>query len=196
MRTGSNSTLRVARGFVNFTWYLGLAGFVIMGIFALIEVFSPETLSLASRGSLVVSPQILGPGIILELSPEFISPELYRLPGLVWGIGFVAIGVVFFAIHTLREILATVSSGTPFVTENAIRLRHIGFAIIAGGVLKVAVEMIVGLHIARYIKIPGVGIGVRSSLGIETFLFGLLVLVLAEIFRFGTELQEEHDLTV
>ncbi len=64
-----------------------------------------------------------------------------------------AIGVVFFAIHTLREILATtVSSGTPFVTENAIRLRHDGFAIIAGGVLKVAVEMIVGLHIARYIK--------------------------------------------
>ncbi len=96
----------------------------------------------------------------------------------------------------LRKILSTVLEGNPFVAENARRLRYIAFALFAIAILSTLTGALTGRWQQEMIQLPGVQTVVRWRFDPGQIGVGVLILVLAEVFRQGVAMKEEQDLTI
>jgi hypothetical protein len=96
--------------------------------------------------------------------------------------------------HLIAKIVETTILGDPFIGMNAVRLNQIGCLLLGmevlGWVMKLALEPV--LH-----KLPH---GMRSEFGFDFSPIGLLgillVFVLAQVFRRGSEMRDELESTV
>lgn len=106
-------------------------------------------------------------------------------------------GAFTYVILITRKIISSVLEGNPFKKINGVRLRIIGIILIALPiVLQIASHIV--LNSIRIVGSKGVNsfsssYGTYASVG---FVFGLLLLVIAEVFRVGVMMKEEQDLTV
>lgn len=123
------------------------------------------------------------------LSPERFSPKSAYLVTAFSRFVFGA-AVYLIAILQLRNLVGSLSAGSPFVPDNVNRLRRLAFVIIAYSVLSnifmsamywLFVHDVFSINVA--VSLKGLGIG-------------LLVLCIAEVFRHGVYLQEEVDTTL
>jgi hypothetical protein len=103
-----------------------------------------------------------------------------------------------FVLGKLRAIFRSLRDGSPFVDANARRLRHIGLALLVAEGLHVFVTSVVvgpALERPRPVR-DGERIQARTGPTWEVVFLAPAVLVLAEVFRRGTEMQVERELTV
>jgi hypothetical protein len=100
--------------------------------------------------------------------------------------------------YLLRKIFATltVNGGSPFIPENAVRLRKIAILIILLAPLNFINDFYNFWLVTTNFQSKENNFTPDLKLDFQTLLIGLVVLVIAEIFRTGTQLQEENELTV
>jgi hypothetical protein len=130
-----------------------------------------------ARGSLVFSPQsrLVAEGAVLLI---------------------VVLALVMWVLGQLRAVFRTLRAGQPFVAGNATRIRRIAYAVIVGELLR-TVAAYAGMHYAMtHFSIQGLRLESRWDLNIVAIITGLIILVIAEVFREGTRLDEEQSLTV
>ena len=159
----------------------------------------------------------------LETPMEFTPAEdTYSLTSEAWGTGTIhdAVGVVgftdrsatFVALSTakvlayaaaslvllvlLRNILKTLSVGTPFVDANVGRIRAIGILIPVFGFLIQGLHWATSLIVMDTVTAEGLHIEARLTPNLTYLFIGLVVVALAEVFRYGTHLQTDADLTI
>jgi hypothetical protein len=106
-------------------------------------------------------------------------------------------GAFGYVILITRKIISSILDGSPFKKINSVRLRIIGIILIAVPI----VLQIVSHIVLNSINIMGAkGINSFSSsysaYASTGFIFGLLFLVISEVFRIGVLMKEEQDLTV
>jgi hypothetical protein len=142
--------------------------------------------------------------------PAPIPPRVQRIAGSMrvpvssrWFIAFNGISLIvilFFVAYTLgkvRDVLRTlVRDKTPFVAANAARLRFIGLAVIAGSLAVSAIVFVENTWARANLRIPGVTFDLTPNIDFGTIFFGLLILIIAEVFRAGTQLDEDQSLTI
>lgn len=94
----------------------------------------------------------------------------------------------------LSLMLKSTENGLPFAAENAKRLSVMGIAIIVMSVVYRIGEYITMQSVLKTINAQGM----TAQLGIDTtgILMGVLLLILAGIFKYGSYLQEEYDTTL
>ncbi len=101
----------------------------------------------------------------------------------------------------LRRALTNISAGTPFLRDNVRCIRVVGWAILG----MAAMHVLIGVGMVAYMRatttiaeqppvLPAAMLLVDFPLG--TILAGLAVLILAEIFRAGSDLQDDQALTI
>jgi hypothetical protein len=159
----------------------------------------------------------------LETPMEFTPGEdTYSLSSEAWGTGTIldAVGVVRFTDKSaafvalsaakvltfaaasltllvfLRRILQTLSAGTPFVDANAHRIRAIGILIPAFGFLIQGLHWASSLVVMDTVTAEGLHIEARLTLNLTYLFIGLVIVAIAEAFRYGTHLQADADLTI
>lgn len=114
--------------------------------------------------------------------------------------GFALIGVLVLVaavLNTLRDFLRTLTrERKPFVPANARRLHFIGWAIVGAELARTWVVYAENAYAAAHVIVPGVTFDVLPQAHFATILLGLLIVVIAEVFRAGTQLDEEHSLTI
>lgn len=117
---------------------------------------------------------------------------------VVVGLGFVAagLGLVLLVVRQLRELLAEAVAGSPFGARSAGRVRLIGAAIIVAELTRALVVLAGSLWARAHVHVPGVAFKAAFPVQIAGLGAGVLVMVLAEVFRVGAVLQRDHDLTV
>ena len=96
----------------------------------------------------------------------------------------------------LRAIFRTLRDGQPFVPANATRLRQIAFAVIGGELARAAFALFENYYAMTHFVAEGLRFDARPDLNVLAVLNGLIILVVAEVFRVGTHLDEEQSLTV
>ena len=106
--------------------------------------------------------------------------------------------VVLILLYNLRHFVKSVIDRNPFVQINRIRLRRIGFGLIAGYCALLLIvfmheQLVVSLIQAELIEISA---GQSTTASNWMLITGLLSLVVADAFRHGSDLQLEQDLTV
>ena len=101
-----------------------------------------------------------------------------------------------FVIFNLRKILKKLVDRAFFIAESIRRVKIIGYTIVAGALASGFMASIFSLLMARDIEIPGVNVTFYYGINLPMVFLGALILVIAQVFRKGFEMQEEQKLTV
>jgi hypothetical protein len=125
----------------------------------------------------------------------------FRPPNRMWAAltatgAIAALGVLLWILVQLRGVFRTLAAGHPFVAANAARIRRIGYAIILGELGVYALGLIATDRVWSHFTAEGLVFDARPDLNVAGIVSGVIILVIAEVFRAGTRLDEEQSLTV
>lgn len=114
---------------------------------------------------------------------------------LIWWV------LLLVVVTQLRRFLKTVAGSNPFDPENFRRIRIIGWGIIAATLLQTAVDLGAVTYLRSVLSYQGTPLFpplalIWDSARLDMILVGAVVLVIAEIFRRGSEIQEDQALTI
>ncbi len=101
-----------------------------------------------------------------------------------------------FIIKELSRILDTLVKEEPFVYANIVSIKKIAKALILGSILYTIIHFIIGLIITSVVQTPGVKLTTNLSIDGSMLFMGILLYLLAEVFKLGLIIKEEQDLTV
>jgi hypothetical protein len=107
----------------------------------------------------------------------------------------IALGLVF-VVYLLRAVLQAILQGDIFTRENAKQIRRIGYAVLIVGFVQAFAEYFAAREILRQVMIVDPPFGLPSPFEPEVILASLLILVLAQVWSYGLELERERALTI
>ena len=113
---------------------------------------------------------------------------------------FVALVIVlstFFLIlatlYNLRKIFRSLRAGEPFAYANFARLQKIGLFVMLFAVVEFGESLFNRYLLEQHFSNFGKDYTAKLSFGIDLILIGLVILVIAEIFRHGYQLKTENE---
>ena len=126
------------------------------------------------------------------LHPQHIGPDLITGMAILLVFSAAMSALLWFFARQLSAIVGTVSAGDPFVPENAVRLRRMGWVMLAVEVVGAPVmEILAG----RLSAVAGDG-GVQFRLDGTGLLTVLTLFILARVFRVGAAMRQDLEGTV
>lgn len=180
--------LQVLRVLLDIGFWLGLVA--LAGLLALLLL--PQASALSNSA---ISAGLQFDGFRVNLPELDLSPTAFRLYSavlwLVLGLGLVTIWILRAMVRSLRE-------STPFTVANARRIEIIAGIMLAGAYIR---QFTLCQFVNRYLAVPSPGsteplLTAHFNLLPSGVLWALCLLILARIFRYGIQLQLEHDQTV
>ena len=110
----------------------------------------------------------------------------------------VALGLAIglWALGHLRAVFRTLRDGRPFVAANAMRIRWIGYAVILGEVVQSLVLFGGNAYARTHFAVDALRFDAWPRIDIFAIIHGLIILVIAEVFRAGARLDEDQSLTI
>jgi len=101
----------------------------------------------------------------------------------------------------LRRAFANLSAGTPFPRDNIRRIRVAGWAILGMAAVELAIDAAAMVFYHATTTVAGEPVAIPWEIllvdfPLATILAGLAMVILAEIFRAGADLQDDQALTV
>ena len=160
--------LRVTTTLVNIVRYMLIIGLLAIGIFGLYGVLFPDRMSPALEHT-TLELRDLGLSISVPLQ-GLASQGARQFFGLITAMGLAAMILALVTVTRLSGILRTAAEGTPFVAENAVRVRAIGFATLGWAGLKILVQASFGTFLSNHLTWPGVELNVKVDFAAETIL--------------------------
>jgi hypothetical protein len=101
-----------------------------------------------------------------------------------------------YVFHLLRTVLQAIIEGKPFMAENAIRIRRIGYLVLLLGFLQPAVEYFAASQILSRLPAVEPTLSLPSPFKAEVILASLLILILAQVWSYGMDLERDQALTI
>ena len=108
---------------------------------------------------------------------------------------FLNFGIFLFVTYHLKRIVSSFTSTGPFIKLNVSRVRYIGLALIIFQVIDLLFDLIYVQYLNANLIWENQG-QFTSSFDFTISLLGLLIFLIAEIFRLGVSFREESDLTI
>lgn len=96
----------------------------------------------------------------------------------------------------LRRFLRAAADGHPFTKANALTMRWIGVVVIVFGLLAQGMRSIATVVAMNTLATEGIHIEAKLTPDVAVVFMGLVIVVIAEAFRYGTRLQADADLTI
>jgi hypothetical protein len=126
-----------------------------------------------------------------------------RLETTNWGLVFIsnmaklltAIGIAY-VIYLLRSVLQAIIQENPFGPETGVRIRRIGYLVLLVGLLRPTVEYIAANEILNQLPIAEPMLNPPSPFKAEIILASLLILILAQVWSYGLEIERDRALTI
>ena len=209
MVTRRNRLASFLTALVDGAWYLTLIGIVLGFCFLAVSPWvdpprvqvglaMPVAFSLDATTHRVTAPS-LG---VDEARIQGINGSLWFSPrssATVAGSLLVYIAVLAFGaavLWQLRALFRTLRDGQPFVPANAARIRRVAWALILGEIVRAMLAYLSSDFALTHFTADGLRFEARPDVHVTTIVCGMIVLVIAEVFRVGTRLDEDQSLTV
>ncbi|HUP40196.1 MAG TPA: DUF2975 domain-containing protein [Vicinamibacterales bacterium] len=117
------------------------------------------------------------------------------VPAVLLGVT-VMLGIVLWGLSQLKAVFRTLRDGQPFVAANAIRIRSVALIVIFGELARTALMFAANLYATTHFSASGLQFDAQPDLNFLAIIHGLIILVIAEVFRTGTQLDEDQSLTI
>ncbi len=98
--------------------------------------------------------------------------------------------------YLLKGVLGNVKKGDVFIEQNSLFIKYLGYTIIAMSFILGAFKFWAAAALMDIINVPGGHFGANFSPSVDSIIIGLVIVVLSQIFAYGTHLQNEYDATV
>lgn len=92
--------------------------------------------------------------------------------------------------------MQAILQGETFTAENPERIRRIGYLVLLVGFLHPTAEYIAASVVLNQLTIIEPALSLPSPFKVEVILGSLLILVLAQVWSYGLELEREQALTI
>jgi hypothetical protein len=137
-----------------------------------------------------------GPATVLSTAERLsvVAPTSVTLAVLAFALG--VLGLVLLIVRQVRALAADAAAGAPFGERSPQRIRVIGIAIVGAELARGLAGLASAVWVRRHVAQPGISVRLGFPLDIWVLGAGLLVVLLAEVFRMGAALQRDHDLTI
>lgn len=106
-----------------------------------------------------------------------------------------AIGLAY-AFYLLRGMLRAIIEGELFSEENTKRVRRMGYTVLLIAFLRPTVEYFAAYAILRRLAPVEPALSLPSPFQVEMLLASLLILILAQVWSYGLEIERERALTI
>lgn len=116
--------------------------------------------------------------------------------GIGWaGFGFliVTLGVVLLVLSRLRAIFQTLKDQNPFLEANASRIQLIGAVLVLGELGSGGLAAWFSAQFTKEISVTGVNFEHNFAVNLWVIFAGLILLIIAEIFRLGAEMKGDVE---
>lgn len=174
-----------------------LAGFLISGDGSTSPNLAVPIQFSIDEGVYTLSSDSWGDGTVGRVVGEAQFSETGLGLALAAGATIIAgIAAAFVVLILLRRIFTTMMVGTPFLPENVLRIRWLGWIVIVAAIVEQIIKVGLGLLVLDHVTSTGLDIDYRFDLNLAALFLGLIILALSEVFRHGMNLQAESDLTV
>lgn len=219
---GEKSMSSVLRGFTTFIWVVLMLslGFIILAFVGAMIDPGLEMGAVKDSDAFLyrLTPNETIPPIEIEHTAPWVSePELTLIgqldfhPRSRWYhlvrylVFFTGAGLLLTCFFQLRKYYKSLTEGSPFVRENARRLKTIAWLTIGLGAANIIFGLIPFFYINGIFSLKGFAVSSLykqkfMELSLNAFVFqiieGFFILVIADVFRVGVVLKEEQDLTV
>ncbi len=206
MKTRKNLAAKIIYSSLSLTWGMSLALLVANLIMYIISLFT--SFPFPSIYQFTVNVSSNKQDILFKTANQFfVGSKSYSflIQSASRGImfladlcNFIVLAALAYFIFLTRKIIITVINGNPFINENGIRIKILSGILVAVPIILDVISRIVANSIIQNVKSANFtmnpeGIGmVRDVL----IFIGLFLFVLSEVFRIGTSLKEENELTV
>jgi hypothetical protein len=107
----------------------------------------------------------------------------------------IALGLAY-VVYLLRSVFQAILQGEIFTQENALQIRRIGYSVLIVGLVAASAEYFAAREILRQLMIVNPPLSLPSPFEAVVILASLLILVLAQIWSYGLELERERALTI
>ena len=108
----------------------------------------------------------------------------------------IMLALVLWVLGQLSAVFRTLRDRRPFVPDNAIRIRRIGYAVILGELARTALVYASNSYAMTHFSANGLRFDARPDMNVFAIVHGLIILAIAEVFRAGTRLDEDQSLTI
>ncbi len=202
--------MKVASIVLAIIWYLGIAMMVFLTVWEVAVnregplIGYPIRFEIEEEGLLPYTNET-----VFEVEIERAEGELQIKDAVPWGlryyslvVGLLGMGLSLGIIYVLRRMVASLKDESPFTRANARRMRWVALLIIGLGVARWLFTWIYYRMLSSKVVLTGIE-AQMDKLNPLTFgmqwdylTTGILLLLLAEVFRQGVALQDEQQLTV
>ena len=107
----------------------------------------------------------------------------------------IALGLLY-VVYLLRSLFSAILQEEIFTQENALLVRRIGYAVLIVGFLQAAAEYFAAREVLQQLTITSPPLSLPSPFEAVVILASLLILVLAQVWSYGLELEREKALTI
>lgn len=194
---------------LNVCWYgvalgMALAACLVLASFFIdlpsSQVDIPVSFSLDTRAFTVTAPSLGIEHAEFETARgdgklKFTPPTRAMLASTAGSL-LLLLAFVLWALGQLRAVFHTLRDGHPFVEANATRIRRIAYAVILGELARFSLAVIGNYYTMSHFSAQGLRFDIRPGVNVFAIVVGVIVLVIAEVFRAGTRLDEDQSLTV
>jgi len=104
--------------------------------------------------------------------------------------------LAFWIVDQLKHVIQTLRDRDPFAPQNALRIRRIGWGVILIELFRAGAVVYWSYFADAIVTVSGAQCIPARRISVAAILYGLVILVLAEVFREGTKLREEQSLTI
>jgi len=111
----------------------------------------------------------------------------------------ILLAITVFILKKMITVLNNLLRNKIFQRENALLLRKIALAMIAGWTFNIIISIVMTFIFRGSLSLPGFDFDYYQAGGnifTTSIVPGIIILIVAEVFRIGTELKEESDLTI
>jgi hypothetical protein len=108
----------------------------------------------------------------------------------------VMVGLVLWILAELAGLCRSVRDGQPFAVRNAVRIRRLALALVIAEVSRAAIVYAAQAYVAAHFTADHLRFTAWPRINAFAIVSALILLVLAEVFRTGTRLNEDQSLTV
>jgi len=106
-----------------------------------------------------------------------------------------AIGLTY-VFYLLRSLAKAVLEGEPFTSKTSLAMRRLGYTVLIVGILKPAVEYLASVAVLSRLPSSSPPLNPGPSFNNEVILATLLILLLAHIWSYALDLEQERALTI
>lgn len=133
------------------------------------------------------------------------SAQIIKTANLILIPGLIAFIITIFIIIQLRHILKNVLNETPFSLDCVSHMKKLGYGVIASGVIFSIASGIIDYLLIQLFNVEQLLMSTNyinnvkitlTPINVAIVIVGLLLLLLATVFQYGTYLQEEYDSTL